>query len=148
MHPVEFHRRGQRRASSVLGCSQSASCSQLNWGLFSPSACVLLSHFSRVQLFVTPMECSPPGSSVLGVSQARVLKWVTTSFYRGSSQLTDQTCISYTAGEFFTIKPPTNAGDMRRGFSPWVRKIPWRRTWHLTPAFLPGEPQGQRSLEG
>ena len=53
MHPVEFHRRGQRRASSVLSCSQSASCSQLNWGLFSPSACVLLSRFSRVQLFVT-----------------------------------------------------------------------------------------------
>ena len=27
----------------------------------------------------------------------------------------------------------------RRGFSPWVRKIPWRRAWQPTPVFLPGE---------
>ena len=32
------------------------------------------------------------------------------------------------------------------GFNPWVRKIPWRRKWQLTPVFLPGEPHGQRSL--
>ena len=31
-------------------------------------------------------------------------------------------------------------------FSPWVRKIPWRRDWQPTPVFLPGESQGQRSL--
>ena len=28
----------------------------------------------------------------------------------------------------------------RLGFSPWVRKIPWRSTWQLTPVFLPGNP--------
>ena len=27
----------------------------------------------------------------------------------------------------------------RRGFNPWVRKIPWRRAWQPTPVFLPGE---------
>ena len=27
----------------------------------------------------------------------------------------------------------------RHGFNPWVRKIPWRRTWQPTPVFLPGE---------
>ena len=27
----------------------------------------------------------------------------------------------------------------RHGFDPWVRKIPWRRVWQLTPVFLPGE---------
>ena len=27
----------------------------------------------------------------------------------------------------------------RRGFDPWVRKIPWRRAWQPTPVFLPGE---------
>ena len=27
-------------------------------------------------------------------------------------------------------------------------KIPWRRTWQPTPAFLPGEFHGQRSLAG
>ena len=34
------------------------------------------------------------------------------------------------------------------GFHPWVGKIPWRRAWQPTPAFLPGESHGQRSLEG
>ena len=32
-----------------------------------------------------PMDCSPPGSSVYGISQARILKWVDISFSRGSS---------------------------------------------------------------
>ena len=36
----------------------------------------------------------------------------------------------------------------RRGFDPWVRKIPWRRKWQPAPVFLPGEPHGQRSLVG
>ena len=30
----------------------------------------------------------------------------------------------------------------------WVRKIPWRREWLLTPVFLPGKSYGQRSLVG
>ena len=33
-------------------------------------------------------------------------------------------------------------GNKRRGFDPWVRKIPWRRAWQLTPVFLPGESPG------
>ena len=36
----------------------------------------------------------------------------------------------------------------RRGFNPWVRKIPWRRKWQPTPVFLPGISHGQRSLAG
>ena len=44
---------------------------------------------------------------------------------------------------------PVNAGDiMRRGFDLWAGKIPWRRSWQLTPVFLPGESHGQRSLAG
>ena len=35
---------------------------------------------SRVWLFCDPVDCSPPGSSVHGISQARVLKWVAISF--------------------------------------------------------------------
>ena len=41
---------------------------------------------------------------------------------------------------------PTNAGD-RRGFDPWIGKIPWSRKWQSTPIFLPGKFHGQRSLE-
>ena len=36
-----------------------------------------------------PMDCSPPGSSVCGISQARILEWVAISFSRGSSQHRD-----------------------------------------------------------
>ena len=32
-----------------------------------------------------PMDCSPPGSSVHGIFQARVLEWIAISFSRGSS---------------------------------------------------------------
>ena len=39
-----------------------------------------------------------------------------------------------------------NAGDCR--FDPWVGKVPWRREWLSTPAFLPGEAHGQRSVAG
>ena len=37
--------------------------------------------------------------------------------------------------------PPANAQDIR-GFNPWVRKIPWRRVWQLTPVFLPEKSNG------
>jgi len=42
----------------------------------------------------------------------------------------------------------------RLRFDPWMGKIPWRRKWHPTPAFLPtlaslpGKSHGQRSLAG
>ena len=32
------------------------------------------------------------------------------------------------------------------GFDPWVGKIPWRRAWQPTPAFLPGESHGKMRL--
>ena len=41
-----------------------------------------------------PMDCSPPGSSVHGISQTRMLEWVVISFFRGSSQVRDQTHVS------------------------------------------------------
>ena len=38
-------------------------------------------------------------------------------------------------------------GSGRRcDFDPWVGKIPWRKTGQCTPAFLPGESHGQKSL--
>ena len=41
-----------------------------------------------------PMDCSPPGSSVHGISQARILECIAISFSRGSSQPSDQTHVS------------------------------------------------------
>ena len=36
----------------------------------------------------------------------------------------------------------------RHGFGPWVRKIPWKRTWQPSPVFLFGESHGQMILAG
>ena len=41
---------------------------------------LLLSHFSCVWLCVTPIDSSPPGSTVPGILQARTLEWVAISF--------------------------------------------------------------------
>ena len=54
------------------------------------------------QTLCDPMNCSLPGSSVHGVSLARILEWGDISSSRGSSRLKDRTCISCSAGEFFT----------------------------------------------
>ena len=65
-----------------------------------------------LQLYLTlcnPMDSSPPGSSVHGILQARILEWVAMASSRGTSQPRDQTCISWdscTAGGFFTTEPP------------------------------------------
>ena len=50
-----------------------------------------------------PVDCSPPGSSVPGILQARILEWVAIPFSRGSSQSRDWTQISCIAGSLFTI---------------------------------------------
>ena len=61
-----------------------------------------LGPFLRVKVKVTqpcptlcdPMDCSPPGSSVLGMLQVRVLEWVAIPFSRGYSQPRDRTQVS------------------------------------------------------
>ena len=53
-------------------------------------------------ILCNPMNCSPPGSSVPGIIQARILEWVTIPFSRGSSQPRDQTQVCF-ADRFFTI---------------------------------------------
>ena len=42
-----------------------------------------------------PINCSPPGSSVHGILQARILEWVAMPSSRGSSQPREWTCVSY-----------------------------------------------------
>ena len=55
-----------------------------------------------------PMDCSRPGSSVHGISPAKILEWVAISSSRGSLPPRDQTrmsCSYCIAGRFFTSKP-------------------------------------------
>ena len=54
----------------------------------------VLSRFSHVRL-CDAMDRSPPGSSIQGILQARILEWVAVPSSRGSSQPRDLTCISY-----------------------------------------------------
>ena len=50
-----------------------------------------------------PMDCSPPGSYVPGILQAKILEWVDIPFSRGSSPARDQTQVSCIAGWFLTV---------------------------------------------
>ena len=56
-----------------------------------------------------PMDCRPPGSSVHGIFQARILEWVAMSFSRGSPQPSDlkPQLLHWRAlaGGFFTTEP-------------------------------------------
>ena len=50
-----------------------------------------------------PMDCSPPGSSLHGILQARILGWVAIPSFRGSSQPRGWTWVFCIAGRFFII---------------------------------------------
>ena len=67
-------------------------CLQLFGGGLVPQSCLTLCN---------PVDCSPSGSSVHEIFQARVLKWVTISFSRGSSQPTSLVSLAL-AGRFFS----------------------------------------------
>ena len=45
-----------------------------------------------------PMDWNPPGSSIHGILQARILEWLAISFSRGSSQIRDRPRVSCIAG--------------------------------------------------
>ena len=50
-----------------------------------------------------PTDCSPPGFSVHGILQARILEWIAIPFSRGTSQPRNRTLVSCMAGRFFTV---------------------------------------------
>ena len=59
--------------------------------------CQSCAHAQSFPTLCDPMDCSPPGSSVHGIFQARILEWVAISSSRGSSRPRDQTraaCVS------------------------------------------------------
>ena len=57
--------------------------------------------------FCNHMDCSPPGSSVHGILQKRIMEWVAISSSRGSSQPRDRTHVSCIGWQVFhTTEPP------------------------------------------
>ena len=85
--------------AKVFRCLCQRPYQRAKWGTlktFSPQwfVVVVAQLLSLLWLFCNPMDCSPTGSPVHGISQARILEWVAPSFSRGSSQPRDWTHIS------------------------------------------------------
>ena len=74
--------------------------------------------------------------------------FTTLHFILLSSALFDFTCIFYSGLPWWLSGKEFTFQRSRRGFSPWVGKIPWRRKWQPIPVFLAGKSHGQRSLVG
>ena len=70
---------------------------------------------SCVWLFCDPVDCSPPGSSIHGILQARILEWVAISFSRGSSRPRNWTQVSCIAGRRFNLWATREALIYRQG---------------------------------
>ena len=92
----------------------------------------MLSRFIHVRL-CDPMDCSPPGSSVDGVLQARILQWIARPSSRRSSQPRDLKAPAL-AGGFFTTSTTWEAP--RRWVKRKKKNYPSRHDlWNL-----PGSP--------
>jgi len=79
-----------RKLGSILYFSPT---SNMKVKVLVPQWCLTLCH---------PVDCSPPGSSVHGILQARILEWVAIS-NQGISPTQGSNCISCIAGRFLTI---------------------------------------------
>ena len=72
-------------------------------GKFSLTSAVLCLVAQSCQTLCNPIDCSPPGSPVHGILQARILEWVAVPSSRRSFPPRDRTQVSRIAGGFFTI---------------------------------------------
>ena len=71
-----------------------------------------------------PVGCSPPGSSVRGILQARILEWFAISFSRGSSPPRDQTHVSY-FGRWVLYQQHHTGSPLNHQGSPQIRDCCW-----------------------
>ena len=84
--------------------------------------CCFCSSVTQSCLTLYSVACSPPGFSVHGIFQARILEWVAVSSFRGSSWSRNWTHVSASpafAGGFFTAEPPG------KPLLPWVSGNKW-----------------------
>ena len=82
-----------------------------------------------------PMDCSPPGSSVHGISQSTILEWVTISS-RGSSWPRDWTHVSCTDRGILYHQPPGKPTREAKPTKIWVLRIPLGSTQSLCWSFF------------
>ena len=88
-----------------------------------------------------PVDCSPPGSSVHGILQARMLEWVAVPFSRGSSQPRGQAPIFCIAGRFFTIWATKEECERRK--HNWQAELGYPQALLASPGCSPS-PQAER----
>ena len=72
------------------------------------------------------MDYSPPGSSVHGISEARILEWGAVSFSRGSSPPRDGTWVSCIAGWFFMVWATWVLQDKTKTGNIWIGEKMWK----------------------
>ena len=81
------------------------------------------------------MDCSSSGSSVRGISQARILEWVAIPFFKGSSWPRDWNRVFCIVGRFFTIwatrKAPYNGCASIMSCLPFVFPEKFSMNWQL-----------------
>ena len=109
----------------------------LNTSESSCSSCMLV-HAKSLQSSPTlcnPMDYSPPGSSVYGILQARILEWVYMPSSRGAAQPRDQTCLSVSpalTGGLFTTGTTLEAllklQCLRNGKIKFCGRVKWMPT--------------------
>ena len=90
---------------------------------------VAIQSLSRVCFFANPMDCSPPGSSLHGILQARKLEWVAFHFSRGPSQSRNQPRSLHCRQILYCLNHPGSLGEGEGGVN-WesrsdIYTLPW-----------------------
>ena len=123
--------------------SGSLPMSRVSTSLFSAVYCAGLCQLCLI--LGKPTDCSPPGSSVHGILQARVLEWIAIIFSKGIFP----TQVSHVTGRFFAIwaareaqeywsgQPTPSAGDLP---NPGIELGPPALQENSLPAESPGKP--------
>ena len=76
-------------------------------------------------ILCNPMDYSPPGSSVHGILQPRILEWASIPFSRESIQPRDGKWVSCTAGRFFTIWATREAQSKIKKLNVYIFHLPF-----------------------
>jgi len=109
-HTQSIHSPGQ--ASQVIKVQDTYRRILCNLDMcFSDCICVLYLVTQSCPVFLDPFNCSPPGSSVHGIFQTRILQWVAITFFGVPSQPRDRTCVSALQVNSLPVEPSGKPSD-------------------------------------
>ena len=129
-------------AASMVMSAIRSSLSQMREGDLLLICCCCCSVAKSCPTLCNPVDYCLPGSSVHGISQARLLEWVAISFSRRSSWPRDQTQVSYTAGGLLHCRQILSWVSHQRGvLSHFSHVQPYAIRW------IARSPQASLSME-